>query len=226
MCPHHLLPYRGVAHVAYLPAGKLVGFGRLAELVECFTKRLTLQERATHQIADALCRHLGARGAGCVIEAEQLCLALPDERHDQSGVVTSAFVGEMRERPDLKARLLDAARSWEAGRDERWPRRAHRGRHRGVARHRARDRRRAGRARARGSPGCARNPARRRRLRVRRRASRPGGALRRRRAAAASARPTCWSTTPASSRAGAAGRDDRSRSGTRCSTRTSRGRSW
>jgi GTP cyclohydrolase I len=110
MCPHHLLPYRGVAHVAYLPRGKLVGFGRLAELVDCFTKRLTLQERATHQIADALCRHLGAGGAGCVIEAEQLCLALPDEKHDQSGVVTSAFVGEMRERPDLKARLLDAAK--------------------------------------------------------------------------------------------------------------------
>jgi GTP cyclohydrolase I len=64
MCPHHLLPYRGVAHVAYLPRGKLVGFGRLAELVDCFTKRLTLQERATHQIADALCRHLGAGGAG------------------------------------------------------------------------------------------------------------------------------------------------------------------
>jgi len=109
MCPHHLLPYRGVAHVAYLPAGKLVGFGRLADLVECFTKRLTLQERATHQIAEALWHGLGARGAGCVIEAEQLCLALPGERHDQSGVVTSAFVGEMRERPDLKARLLAAA---------------------------------------------------------------------------------------------------------------------
>ena len=109
MCPHHLLPYRGVAHVAYLPAGKLVGFGRLADLVECFTKRLTLQERATHQIAEALWHGLGARGAGCVIEAEQLCLALPGERHDQSGVVTSAFVGEMCERPDLKARLLAAA---------------------------------------------------------------------------------------------------------------------
>ncbi len=109
MCPHHLLPYRGVAHVAYLPAGKLVGFGRLANLVECFTKRLTLQERATHQIAEALWHGLGARGAGCVIEAEQLCLAVPGERHDQSGVVTSAFVGEMRERPDLKARLLAAA---------------------------------------------------------------------------------------------------------------------
>ena len=110
MCPHHLLPYRGVAHVAYLPNGKLVGFGRLAELVDCFTRRLTLQERATHQIAEALCQHLGARGAGCVIEAEQLCLAIPGDKHDQSTVVTGAFVGEMRERPDLKARLL----SWKA----------------------------------------------------------------------------------------------------------------
>ena len=109
MCPHHLLPYRGVAHVAYLPRGNLVGFGRLADLVDCFTKRLTLQERATHQIAEALCQHLGARGAGCVIEAEQLCLAIPGDKHDQSAVVTSAFVGEMRERPDLKARLLEAA---------------------------------------------------------------------------------------------------------------------
>ncbi len=110
MCPHHLVPYRGVAHVAYIPNGKLVGFGRLADLVECFTKRLTLQERATHQIAESLSRGLSAKGAGCVIEAEQMCLALPGERHDQSGVVTSAFVGEMLHRPDLKARLLDAAR--------------------------------------------------------------------------------------------------------------------
>jgi GTP cyclohydrolase IA len=109
LCPHHLVPFRGVAHVAYLPRGKLVGFGRLADLVDCFTKRLTLQERATHQIAEALCLNLGARGAGCVIEAQQLCLAIPGEKHDQSGVVTSAFVGEMRERPDLKARLLEAA---------------------------------------------------------------------------------------------------------------------
>jgi GTP cyclohydrolase I len=107
MCPHHLLPYRGVAHVAYMPDGKLAGFGRLAELVDCFTKRLTLQERATSQIADALCAHLGARGAGCVMEAEQLCLALPAEKHDQSAVITSAFAGEMRERPDLKARILE-----------------------------------------------------------------------------------------------------------------------
>ncbi|MBN2575745.1 MAG: GTP cyclohydrolase I FolE [Deltaproteobacteria bacterium] len=110
MCPHHLVPFRGVAHVAYIPAGKLAGFGRLADLVECFTKRLTLQERATHDIAHALWRGLDARGAGCVLEAEQLCLALPGERHDSSFVVTSAFVGEMAERPDLKTRLFAASR--------------------------------------------------------------------------------------------------------------------
>jgi GTP cyclohydrolase I len=110
LCPHHLVPFRGVAHLAYLPDGKLAGFGRLAELVECFTKRLTLQERATHAIAQALWRGLGARGAGCVLEAEQLCLALPDERHDQSMVLTSAFVGEMAQRPALKARLFASCR--------------------------------------------------------------------------------------------------------------------
>ncbi len=115
LCPHHLVPFRGVAHLAYLPAGKLAGFGRLADLVECFTKRLTLQERATHQIALALQRGLGARGAGCVLEAEQLCLALPGERHNESFVVTSAFVGEMADRPELKARLLAASRGARRG---------------------------------------------------------------------------------------------------------------
>ena len=77
MCPHHLLPYRGCRARRLHPDGKLVGFGRLAELVDCFTKRLTLQERATNQIAESLCKHLAARGAGCVIEAEHMCLASP-----------------------------------------------------------------------------------------------------------------------------------------------------
>jgi GTP cyclohydrolase I len=108
MCPHHLFPYRGVAHVAYLPAGKLVGFGRLGQLVECFAHRLTLQERVTHQIAEAIMTHLQARGAGVVLEAEQLCLALPGDKHDASRVTTSAFLGEARTRPELQARLFAA----------------------------------------------------------------------------------------------------------------------
>ncbi|MGD0838592.1 MAG: GTP cyclohydrolase I [Polyangia bacterium] len=109
MCPHHLVPFRGVAHVAYMPAGKLAGFSRVADLVECLTKRLTLQERATSQIAQAMWRGLGARGAGCIMRAEQWCLALRGERHSQSQVITAAFVGEMDRRADLKAQLHRAS---------------------------------------------------------------------------------------------------------------------
>jgi GTP cyclohydrolase IA len=109
MCPHHLLPSRGKAHVAYIPDGKLLGFGRIAELVACFTQRFTLQERATAQIAQALMEHLPARGAGCVMEAEHLCLSIPGDKHESSRVLTSAFVGEFRERSDLRGRLMAAA---------------------------------------------------------------------------------------------------------------------
>ena len=109
LCPHHLLPFWGKAHVAYIPDGKILGFGQIAKLVACFTQRLTLQERATHQVAQALVDYLPARGAGCVMEAEQLCLSLPGDRHQSSRVLTTAFVGEFSERPDLRNRLLTSA---------------------------------------------------------------------------------------------------------------------
>ena len=180
MCPHHLLPYRGVAHVAYLPAGKLVGFGRLAELVDCFTKRLTLQERATHQIADALCRHLGARGAGCVIEAEQLCLALPGREARSVGRRDQ----RVRRRDARAPRSEDAvARGREAGRPGEVSLAGKTAVVTGrVARHRARRRGGAGgRGRARG--GLRAQPRRGQRpVSLRRRARRRRGALRRRRA--------------------------------------------
>jgi GTP cyclohydrolase I len=92
--------------VAYIPDGKLCGFGRVAQLVACYTQRLTLQERATTQVARALVEHLGARGAGCVMESEQFCLAIPNDQHDRSRVVTSAFFGELEHRPELKSRLM------------------------------------------------------------------------------------------------------------------------
>lgn len=106
MCPHHLLPYQGRAHLVYIPDAKLVGFGRLGELVACFTHRLTLQERATREIVDALITHLGARGAGCVLEARQMCLGVPNDQHAGNEVVTSAFAGELERRPELRQRLL------------------------------------------------------------------------------------------------------------------------
>lgn len=105
MCPHHLLPYTGRATVAYLPGTQLLGFGRLGELMECFTRRLTLQERACNDVVDALMTHIDARGAGCVMVGEHTCLRIPDNRH-AAAVITASFRGEIERRPELKDRLL------------------------------------------------------------------------------------------------------------------------
>lgn len=104
MCPHHLMPWVGEATVAYLPDAKLVGFGRLSELVHCFTRRLTLQERVCNDIADALMDQLGARGAACVITGQHACLNVPGDKHG-TRVVTASYRGELKTRPDLQARL-------------------------------------------------------------------------------------------------------------------------
>lgn len=105
ICPHHLLPFFGKVHLAYLPHQNIVGFSRLGQLVRCITHRLTLQETATHQIADALMQHLQAKGAGCVMEAQQLCMCLRQSDQAHSTVVTSCFLGAFQQRTDLQ-RLL------------------------------------------------------------------------------------------------------------------------
>lgn len=105
MCPHHLLPYIGKATVAYLPGKQLLGFGRVGQLVECFTRRLTLQERACSDVVDALMNHIDARGAGCVMVGEHACLRIPERRHDAQ-VVTAAFRGELQRRAELQDRLM------------------------------------------------------------------------------------------------------------------------
>ena len=105
MCPHHLMPAQGKATVAYLPEGRILGLGQIARLVACCTQRLTLQERATRQVAEVL-MGVPARGAACVMEARHMCLALSGDRHDESLVVTSAFLGEFESRPDLRDRVL------------------------------------------------------------------------------------------------------------------------
>jgi GTP cyclohydrolase I len=74
VCPHHLLPSRGLAHLAYLPGERVVGFGQLARLVDALAHRLVLQEDLARQLAEALMRHTGARGAACLLEAEQMRL--------------------------------------------------------------------------------------------------------------------------------------------------------
>jgi GTP cyclohydrolase I len=108
VCPHHLVPFRGVAHVAYLPGGRLHGFGRIARLVDAVGHRFTYQEWMTRDIADALVRHGQAAGAACVVEAEQLCLLLGEDRRGDERVVTQAFAGSFESSPQLRNEFLRA----------------------------------------------------------------------------------------------------------------------
>lgn len=109
VCPHHLVPFRGVAHVAYLPGGRLHGFGRIARLVDAIGHRFTYQEWMTRDIAEALMHHGRARGAACVVQAEQLCLLLGENRRGDERVVTQAFTGEFESAPQLRNEFLRAS---------------------------------------------------------------------------------------------------------------------
>ncbi|MFT3916320.1 MAG: GTP cyclohydrolase I [Anaeromyxobacteraceae bacterium] len=95
VCPHHLLPSRGVAHVAYLPGGRLAGFGQLVKLVDALAHRLVLAEDLAAGVAAALEEHLGARGAACVLEAEHLCLSTRGERRPRARAHAEAFSGAL-----------------------------------------------------------------------------------------------------------------------------------
>jgi GTP cyclohydrolase I len=108
VCPHHLLPYGGMAHVAYLPGDHVVGFGQIARLLDCLGHRLVLQEDLARQIARALVDELGARGAGAVLDAEQACLSLRGGRRAGARVVVEAFAGAMEAEEELRRRFLSA----------------------------------------------------------------------------------------------------------------------
>jgi GTP cyclohydrolase I len=108
VCPHHLLPFRGHAHVGYIPGGRLHGFGRIARLVDALGHRFTYQEWLTRDIVDALTGHGQAVGAACVIEAEQLCLLLGEDRRGDERVVTRAFGGHFERSPELRSEFLHA----------------------------------------------------------------------------------------------------------------------
>ena len=99
MCEHHLVPFHGVAHVAYIPGadGRITGLSKLARLVDVFAKRPQVQERLTTQVADALVTELGARGVMVVVEAEHLCMSMRGVRKPGSRTMTSAVRGVMRD---------------------------------------------------------------------------------------------------------------------------------
>jgi GTP cyclohydrolase I len=106
MCEHHLLPFTGRAHVAYLPDGKVVGLSKLARLVEGYARRPQVQERLTTQIADALMEELHPIGAVCVIEAVHTCMTIRGVKKHGSTMVTSELRGIFKKDPASRAEIL------------------------------------------------------------------------------------------------------------------------
>ncbi len=106
MCEHHLLPFTGRAHVAYLPDGKVVGLSKLARLVDGFAHRPQVQERLTTQIADAMMEELNPIGAACVIEATHTCMTIRGAHKPGSVMVTSALRGIFRENPSSRNEII------------------------------------------------------------------------------------------------------------------------
>ena len=106
LCEHHLLPFHGKAHVAYLPNGKVVGLSKLARTVDAFARRPQVQERMTCQIADALMEHLAPKGAVVVVEAEHLCMKMRGVQKPNGTMVTSAVRGTFKENAAARAEVM------------------------------------------------------------------------------------------------------------------------
>jgi GTP cyclohydrolase I len=98
LCEHHMLPFFGKAHVAYIPNGKVIGLSKIPRLVEVFARRLQVQERLTRQIADAIQEAIEPQGVGVVIEARHLCMMMRGIEKQHSSTVTSAMVGCFRQK--------------------------------------------------------------------------------------------------------------------------------
>ncbi|MGB8258877.1 MAG: GTP cyclohydrolase I FolE [Terracidiphilus sp.] len=98
LCEHHMLPFFGKAHVAYIPKGKVIGLSKIPRLIEIFARRLQVQERLTRQIADAIQHAIDPQGVGVVIEARHLCMMMRGIEKQHSSTVTSAMVGCFRQK--------------------------------------------------------------------------------------------------------------------------------
>ena len=107
MCEHHLLPFVGKAHVAYIPNGKIVGFSKIPRLVDVCARRLQVQERLTNQIAQTIQKLLQPQGVGVVIEAAHMCMTMRGVQKQHSVAVTSAMLGVFREDRGTRNEFLD-----------------------------------------------------------------------------------------------------------------------
>ena len=99
LCEHHMLPFWGRVHVAYIPDGKVIGLSKIPRLIDVFARRLQVQERVTRQIADSIQEAIAPRGVGVVIEARHMCMMMRGVEKQQSTTVTSAMVGCFHDQP-------------------------------------------------------------------------------------------------------------------------------
>ena len=111
LCEHHLLPFVGKCHVAYMPKRKILGLSKIPRLVDMFSKRLQVQERLTTQIANALNDALEPRGVAVVMEAIHLCMMVRGVEKQNSKAVTSAMLGGFRDRPETRAEFMELIKS-------------------------------------------------------------------------------------------------------------------
>ena len=119
MCEHHLLPFAGVAHVAYIPkGGRIVGLSKIARVVEILARRLQVQERLTKQIADLLNDHLKPLGVMVIIEAEHMCMSMRGAKKPKCVTVTSAVRGSFRNNPATRAEAMMLVKGGLAGAKE------------------------------------------------------------------------------------------------------------
>ncbi len=108
MCEHHMLPFFGKCHVGYIPNGKVIGLSKIPRIVDIFARRLQLQERLTHQIADTLQKYLEPKGLGVFIEAKHLCMMMRGVQKQNSSMVTSSMLGCFRDRLQTRTEFLSA----------------------------------------------------------------------------------------------------------------------
>jgi len=107
MCEHHMLPFYGKCHIGYIPTGKLLGVSKLARIVDCFSRRLQIQERLTSQIAHAIAETVDAEGVGVVMECRHLCMMMRGVQKQNSVMTTSEVIGTFRRELATRTEFLD-----------------------------------------------------------------------------------------------------------------------
>ena len=106
LCEHHLLPFIGKCHVAYIPDGKVIGVSKLARIVEVFARRLQIQENLTQQIASTIQKHTNARGTAVIVQAQHLCMMMRGVQKQNSVMTTSCVLGEFHDDPATRAEFF------------------------------------------------------------------------------------------------------------------------